>query len=115
MTCTLSSLRTASTWRRPVSPFGDAPVELRLTPEEAEALHAVLEELLEGGREDPLLERSYRLLGWRILAAEGGTGLTGHIAQLAREAESLEEYEAARDRALGPILDGLESGENRDP
>ena len=31
------------------------------------------------------------------------------------EAESVEEYEAARDRALGPILDGLESAENRDP
>jgi hypothetical protein len=115
MTCTSSSRRTASTWRRPVSLPEDAPVELRLSPEEAEALHAVLEELLEGGREDPLLERSYRLLGWRILAAKGGTGLTGHIAQLAREAECLEEYEAARDRTLGPILDGLESGENRDP
>jgi hypothetical protein len=88
---------------------------VRLSSEEAEALHAALEELLEGGREDPLLERSYRLLGWRILAAKGGTGLTGHIANLAREAESLEDYEAARDQALGPILGGLESGENRDP
>ncbi len=78
-------------------------------------MHAVLEELLEGGREDPLLERSYRILGWRILAARGGTGLTGRIAGLAREAESLEEYEAARDRTLGPLLDGLERGENRDP
>jgi hypothetical protein len=78
-------------------------------------LHAVLEELLEGGREDPLLERSYRVLGWRILAVRGGTGLTGRIAGLAREAESLEEYEAARDRTLGPLLDGLERGENRDP
>ena len=78
-------------------------------------MHAVLEELLEGGREDPLLERSYRVLGWRILAARGGTGLTGRIAGLAREAESLEEYEAARDRTLGPLLDGLERGENRDP
>jgi hypothetical protein len=71
--------------------------------------------LLESGREDPLLERSYRLLGWRILAAKGGTGLTGHIAHLAREATSLEEFEASRDRALGPVLDGLERGENRDP
>ncbi len=115
MTCTSSSPRTASTWRRPVSPPGSSPVELRLSPEEAEALYAVLEELLEGGRGDPLLERSYRMLGWRILAARGGTGLTGRIAGLAREAESLEEYEAARDRALGPILEGLESGENRDP
>ncbi len=88
---------------------------MRLSVEEAEALHAVLEELLEAGREDPPLERSYRLLGWRILAAKGGTGLTGQIASLAREAESLEEYEAARDRELGPILDGLERGENRDP
>ncbi|MDQ3590091.1 MAG: hypothetical protein M3392_07600 [Actinomycetota bacterium] len=113
-TCTSSSPRTASTWRRPVSLSGGSPVELRLSPEEAEALHALLEQLLEGGREDPLLERSYRLLGWRILAAKGGTGLTERIASLAREAESLEEYEAARDRALGPILDGLESGENRD-
>lgn len=78
-------------------------------------MHAILEELLEGGREDPLLERSYRVLGWRILAARGGTGLTGRIAGLAREAESLEEYEAARDRTLGPLLDGLERGENRDP
>ena len=115
MTCTSSSRRTASTWRRTVSPSGDPPVELRLSPEEAEALHALLEELLEGGREDPLLERSYRLLGWRILAAKGGAGLTGQIAGLARDAESLEEYEAAREQALGPILGGLERGENRDP
>jgi len=91
------------------------PVELRLSLDEAEALHAALEEMLEEGREDPRLERSYRVLGWRIVAVRGGTGLTGRLAELAREAESLEEYEAARDRALGPILDGLESGENRDP
>ncbi len=91
------------------------PVELRLSLDEAEALHAALEEMLEEGRGDPRLERSYRVLGWRILAARGGTGLTGQLAELAREAESLEEYEAARERALGPILDGLESGENRDP
>ena len=115
MTFTSSLPRIASTWRKPVNPPGGPSVELRLSSEEAEALHAVLEELLEGGREDPLLERSYRLRGWRILAAKGGTGLTGHIAQLACEAECLEEYEAARDRTLGPILDGLESGENRDP
>ena len=71
--------------------------------------------MLEGGRDDPRLERSYRFLGWRILAAKGGTGLTQRVAGLAREAETLEEYEAMRDRALGPILDGLERGENRDP
>jgi hypothetical protein len=91
----------------------DPPVELSL--DEADALHAALEELLEGARGDPRLERSYRLLGWRILAARGGTGLTGRLAGLAREAETLEEYEAARERTLGPILDGLESAENRDP
>jgi len=91
------------------------PVELRLSPEEAEALHALLEERLEGGEQDPHLERSYRLLGWRILAARSGAGLTGRMADLARDAEDLEQYEAARDRALGPVLDGLERGENRDP
>ena len=91
------------------------PVELRLSLDEAEALHAALEEMLEEGREDPRLERSYRVLGWRILAARGGTGLTGQLAELARGAESLEEYEAARKRTLGPILDVLESGESRDP
>ena len=37
------------------------------------------------------------------------------MADLAREADSLEEYEEARERELGPILDGLERGENRDP
>jgi hypothetical protein len=73
-------------------------VELRIPLEEAEALHALLERLLEGGEQDPRLEHSYRLLGWRILAAD-----------------SLEEYEAARERELGPVLDGLERGENRDP
>ena len=90
-------------------------VELRLALEEAEALHALLEHLLEGGEQDPRLERSYRLLGWRILAAKGGRGLTGRIADLARTAGSLEEYEAARERELGPVLDGLERDENRDP
>jgi hypothetical protein len=93
----------------------DTLVELRLSLDEADVLHAALEELLEGGRADPLLERSYRLLGWRLLAAKGGTGLTGRLAGLAREAETLEEYEAARERALGPILGGLENTENRDP
>ena len=90
-------------------------VELRLALEEAEALHALLERLLESGEQDPRLERSYRLLGWRILAVRGGRGLTERIADLARAADSLEEYEGARDRELGPVLDGLERGENRDP
>jgi hypothetical protein len=96
-------------------PKSGPTVALRLSLDEAEALHALLEDLLEDGEQDSYLERSYRLLGWRILAARGGTGLTGRIAGLAREADSLEEYEMARDRALGPVLDGLERGENRDP
>ncbi len=90
-------------------------VELRLPLEEAEALHALLERSLESGEQDPRLEHSYRFLGWRILAAKGGKGLTGRMADLAREAHSLEEYEAAREREMGPVLDGLERGENRDP
>ena len=93
----------------------DNSVGLRLSLPEAEALHALLEDLLEGGEEDPHLERSYRLLAWRMLATKGGTGLTGRIAALAREAQTLEEYETARDAELGPVLDGLERGENRDP
>jgi hypothetical protein len=93
----------------------DPPVELRLSLEEAEALHALLERHLESGEQDQRLEHSYRLLGWRILAAKGGKGLTGRIADLAREADSLEEYEVAREGQLGPVLDGLERGENRDP
>ncbi len=83
--------------------------------EDAEALHAALEGRLEAGTAEPRLERTYRLLGWRILAAKGGTGLTGRIADLAREARTLEEYEAAREQMLGPIIQGLERGENRDP
>ncbi len=90
-------------------------VELSLSLDEAESLHALLEDLLEKEEVDQVLERSYRLLGWRILAARGGTGLTGRIAVLAREADTLEEYEEARDLELGPVLDGLESAENRDP
>lgn len=93
----------------------DGTVALRLSLKEAQALHALLEGLLEDGEEDPHLERSYRLLGWRILAAKGGSGLTGRMARLAREAKDLEEYEKTRDRELGPILEGLERGENRDP
>jgi hypothetical protein len=88
-------------------------VELRLSPDEAAALHALLEDRLDAGEKH--LERPYRLLGWRLLAVKDGTGLTGRMAELAREAESLEEFEAARDKALGPVLDGLERGENRDP
>ena len=83
--------------------------------EDAEALHAALESRLEAGTAEPRLERAYRLLGWRILAAKGGTGLTGRIADLARQAGTLEEYEAAREQMLGPILEGLERPENRDP
>jgi hypothetical protein len=94
---------------------GDSEVELRLSLDEADALHGALEGLLEGGREDPRLERFYRVLGWRLLAVKGGTALAGRLAGLAREAETLEEYEAARERVLGPILDGLENTENRDP
>lgn len=94
---------------------GKTEVTLDLSLEEAETLHATLENLLESERADRRLERCYRLLGWRILAERGGSGLTGRIAEIAREASSLEEFEAARDEALGPILDGLERGENRDP
>jgi hypothetical protein len=93
----------------------DPNVELHLSFDEAESLHALLEDLLENGDGNQHLERSYRLLGWRILAARGGAGLTGRVAKLAREAGTLEEYEQVRDRELGPVLDGLESAENRDP
>lgn len=96
-------------------PGGPAEVELNLPLEAAEALHSALEDLLEGGREDAALERAYRILAWRILAVRGGTGLTARMAELARRAGSVEEYEAARDMVMGPILDGLESAENRDP
>ncbi|MDQ3863626.1 MAG: hypothetical protein M3317_09030 [Actinomycetota bacterium] len=94
---------------------GESAVELRLSLEEAETLHTLLERLLEAGEQDPRLHHSYRLLGWRILAARGGRGLTRRMADLAREADSLEAFEAAREKALGPVLDGLERGENRDP
>ncbi|HZY64397.1 MAG TPA: hypothetical protein VFE21_00745 [Rubrobacteraceae bacterium] len=90
-------------------------IELDLSLDEAKTLHASLEELLESGQDTPALQRFYRLLGWRILAAERATGLTGRISELARRADTLEEYEATRDEFLGPILDGLERGENRDP
>ena len=88
---------------------------MSLPLETAEGLHRALGDLLEDGREDASLERAYRVLTWRILAVRGGSGLTARMAELARQASSVEEYEAARDRALGPILDGLESAENRDP
>jgi hypothetical protein len=93
----------------------DRPVHLHLTVEEAEALHAALEDLLETGAGSPTLERPRRLLAWRTLAARDGTGLTAHLSSIAREANTLEEFEAARDEELGPILDGLESAQNRDP
>jgi hypothetical protein len=94
---------------------GEPTVSLSLPLETAETLHAALEDLLEGGRDEAALQWAYRVLAWRILAVKGGTGLTGRMAELARQAESIEEYETARDRALGPILNGLESAENRDP
>ena len=93
----------------------DPTIDLSLSLDEAESLHALLEDLLEKEEVDQRLERTYRHLGWRILATRGGTGLTERIAGLAREAGTLEEYEEARDRELGPLLDGLESAENRDP
>ena len=93
----------------------DRPVHLHLTLEEAEALHASLEGLLEAGEAPGMLERPHRLLAWRALAARDGSGLTARLAAIAREATTLEEFEAARDEELGPILEGLESAENRDP
>ena len=102
-------------WSRSANVQDQPTVGLRLTLDEAETLHALLEDSLEAGERDARLERSYRLLGWRILAARGGTGLTGRVAGLARGADTLEEYEAAREEVLGPVLDGLERGENRDP
>lgn len=82
---------------------------------EADALHEALEESLAGGLTRPELARIHRLLEWRILATRDGTGLTAHLATLARDAATLEDYETARDEYLGPILGGLERGENRDP
>ena len=92
-----------------------SPVRLHLTLEEADALHAALEDLLETGAAPALLERPHRLLAWRALAARDGAGLTARLAAIAREASTLEEFEAARGEELGPILEGLESAENRDP
>ena len=91
-------------------------VDLKLPLKTAETLHAALEDLLEsGGNDEADLERAYRTLAWRILTVKDGSGLTGRMAALARDAGSVEEYEATRDEALGPILDSLESAENRDP
>lgn len=85
----------------------------------AEILHAALEDMLENGEADPKLQRAHRILAWRILAARGeagnASGLIARMAEAARDATTVEEYEAARDSVLGPILDGLESAENRDP
>lgn len=99
---------------------GEAPpVTVGLPLEAAEILHGALEDVLENGHTNPSLERAYRVLAWRILAARGeagnGSGLTARMAEAARDAETVEEYEAARDTVLGPILDGLENAENRDP
>lgn len=93
----------------------DRPVRIDLSIQEAEALHAALENILENAPLNPNLDRPHRLLAWRTLAAKTGTGLTARLADLARRADTLEQYEAARDEELGPILDGLESAENRDP
>jgi hypothetical protein len=90
-------------------------VDLNLPLKTAETLHALLEDLLKDGRDEPALQRAYRILTWRILAVRGGSGLTGQMVEIARKAQTVEEYEAARNRALGPILEGLESAENRDP
>ena len=96
--------------------MSDEPtVDLSLPLKTAETLHAALEDLLEGGRDEAALQWAYRVLAWRILAVRGGAGLTGRMAEIARKAGTVEEYEAARDRVLGPVLDGLESAENRDP
>lgn len=90
-------------------------VDLSLTLAEAERAHAVLEHVLENGEGDETLELAYRRLGWRLLAARTGSGLTAKLAEIARNAETLEQFERERDAELGPVLEGLENGENRDP
>ena len=96
-----------------------SPFAVGLPLDAAETLYGALEDILENGSVDPVLERGYRILAWRILAARGergsGSGLTAQMAEAARDAGTVEEYEAARDTILGPILDGLENAENRDP
>ena len=101
-------------------PEDKPPLGVDLPLDAAETLHDALEDLLENGHAYPGLERAYRILAWRILAAKGkasagGSGLIARMAEAALGAGSVEEYEAARDDALGPILDGLERAENRDP
>jgi hypothetical protein len=92
-------------------------VEVSLRLEEAESAHAALERILEesGNDGNEKLELAYRRLGWRILAAKDGSGLTARLSEIARDAQSLEQFERERDDELGPILEGLERGENRDP
>ena len=90
-------------------------MRLDLSVEEADALYALLDDLLENDTAPPVLGRPHRLLAWRTLAAGGGTGLTGRLAAIARESPTLEEFESRRARELGPILEGLERAENRDP
>jgi hypothetical protein len=92
-------------------------VDIPLSPAEADALHSVLEDILESGAGNPELERAYRLLGWRILAAksEAGTGLIGRLVEIAKSAGTLEDFEKSRDEELGPIIQRLEGPENRDP
>lgn len=96
-------------------PEGTTRVDLSLSLQEAESVHNALEEILDKGLGNDTLERAYRVLGWRVLAVKSGTGLTARMAEIARDAENFEEYEAAREQALGPILEGLQRGENRDP
>ncbi len=50
----------------------DAPAfPVNLPLDAAERLHAALEDMLENGHANPGLERAYRILAWRILAARG--------------------------------------------
>lgn len=90
-------------------------MRLALSVREAESVHAALENALDSGNGNPELELVYRRLGWRLSAARGGSGLSARISEIARDSGSLEEFERKRDEELGPLLDGLESGENRDP
>lgn len=96
-------------------PGAEREVELSLTLAEAESAHSALERLLESGEGDEALQLAYRRLTWRLLAAKEGSGLTARLAEVARNAQSLEQFEHERDEELGPVLGGLESGDNRDP
>ena len=93
----------------------DRPVRIDLSVPEAEALHAALEDILENSPPVPPRALPHPRLAWGTLAAQTGSGRPPRLAVLAREADTLVAYEAARDEELGPILDGLESAENRDP